>query len=246
MITELYTQLKEEDIFKGMGEDEIKRLEDEEKARKEAEQAEWSRRHEEERRLENERKRVIATKLQGVLRSLGFDKEEYFPEDSYRPMVSAKNQDGEDIFMEAQGNRVTVHGSFPKAADGSYVTAYDENHQRVNGPTISFSLNRTPEAMKREIERRFLPPYREALELVRKRVAETDSYSSLTKRNMEILKGSEVTQREISNGSIDTYNLFPGETYGDIRVSGNNIELKLRSLTIDQAKAALAALGIER
>lgn len=74
-------------------------------------------------------------------------------------------------------DRITVSGSYPRCADGDYLTP--SSH-----PSISVRVDRGPAVMARDIQRRLLSDYRVVLAEVLARKAESDSFADIWHRNM--------------------------------------------------------------
>ena len=193
------------------------------------------------------------------------------PESKYDARVNMSNAAGEDIhvyFSAGYGDkRIKVSGNYPRNADGSYPgTVYATTEERgshdkpgtgipgldigqygeIAHPTITISPDKTPEIIARDIERRFLPAYREYLRRVQARVNDHNEYEAKTAAALAALKGAALTEYEAKERKFNMDGRkVKGQDYtphANIQASREDITLEIRNLSIDQAARILAVI----
>ena len=137
-------------------------------------------------------------------------------------------------------DRVEVSGWFHIGKDGSFVEVRDENNVRVY-PTISASLARNPEAIAKDIAKRFLPAYLAAFDRARASVAAEESYETRTTNTLKCVADAagfnvpklgqydRELRREVSG--------MLGNILLSFRAYEQTVELKLDDLNVTQAEA---------
>jgi hypothetical protein len=138
-------------------------------------------------------------------------------------------------------SRIVVSGDWPRTAGGQLPKRYSEKL-----PSITVADSRSPQAIARDITRRFLPDYQAKLAEFRQRVADDNAYhkavADLSARMAKAL-GLEVTDMKTQReGQLRLYGALSGDAWGDIEVSRDSVTLKLHSLTPEKAEAILGLL----
>jgi hypothetical protein len=145
---------------------------------------------------------------------------------------------GEKIYF---GNRekvgtLHIYGEYPRDKRGQDCVPYSANR-----PSVNVSLSRSPEAIAKDIQRRFLPDYVALLETVRSRVEATNKHYDIVKANVELLaKAAKAKNYKPDAEGFSFYDDAKG--YGDIQVSANTATLKLLSVPIETARKILELL----
>jgi hypothetical protein len=142
--------------------------------------------------------------------------------------------------------KLSVSGSYHKEGLTDFVR-YNESR-----PSINISATRPAKALARDIERRFLTPYKVLITELRERKSKRDDYenrSLVNARELAAISGGKFqlnTKREYSDGPVtEQPTLRPGPLanfYGNVNVSGDGVSIELRNLTMDQARAVTRAL----
>ena len=179
--------------------------------------------------------------------------------------VNLHNDAGEDIhcnFSAGYGDkRIKVSGNYPRNADGTwpgtpYATSEERgSHDRglditqygeISAPGITISPDKTPEQIARDIEKRFLPAYREYKKRLQAVINAHDDYEAKTVAALAALKGAALTEYEIKERkvNIDGRKVKGQEytPYANVRASREDITLEIRNLNPDQARRILAII----
>jgi len=153
------------------------------------------------------------------------------------------------VRVETYGSRkgrIEVHGNFHIGRNREFIDVREWNHQtseRCKLPEISVAGNRGPQAIAKEIKRRFLPEY---LPLLQKAIEKRDaanSYEDKCRQNLTVL-AKIVNARVPEERDRTTTSFYHNDkAYGDIQVSGDSVTLKLSSLTMEQAKQILTLIS---
>jgi hypothetical protein len=144
-----------------------------------------------------------------------------------------------------EGERISVSGWYPTSERGEVI---DRLYPTV-GPSIAIcdaepcakiAVSRGAATIAKEINRRFLPKYREILALVVERKAYLDKYEAAQANSFERLATAfgtrRITEQERKNHKFSLSHLISGlDMYGDASVSNVTAELHLRSVPIDLA-----------
>lgn len=183
---------------------------------------------------------AVQKKLRQVAKTMGFESVTPKNGEEWGTDVRAKNKDGEEFWVRrgtygSNKGKAHVFGIYPSGPSGS-VSIYG-----IERPSINVSLERTVEAIAKDIERRFLPDYREYLGKVRERVKSDTDYRSLTESNFEKVMGRKRNDNE-KNGSGAGWLGSEFDCSGEVQVNGDSVTMTLRSVTPDQAAAILAIL----
>jgi hypothetical protein len=141
----------------------------------------------------------------------------------------SSSREAEKLYIDA--------GTWPKArtvAEGS--TTISPYQIGEAAPGIHVSRNRGPEIIAREITRRFLPEYTRIWEKAKARAESEDSRVDATVATYRALcagLGIEAKEQPNYRGAyeISLYGL-PGGIYGDISISADTAELRIRSTPV--------------
>jgi hypothetical protein len=222
------------------------------------------------REIEHARTAEIRAKIVAAAAVLKFTAEAPDPDCKYDCRVHIRNAAGEEIYLYTIAYdkwRVKVSGNYPRNADGSWPGAvYATNEERgthdvpgtgipgldiaqygeISSPSITISPDKTPEVIARDIERRFLPAYREYLRRLMVVINAHNDYEMITAASLETLKGAALTEYEIKDRKFNMDGRkVKGQDYtpcANVRASREDITLEIRSLTIDQARRILAVI----
>ena len=230
-----------EDIFKPAGPEELaQRTKD--KERMDAEQAERERLEREHEKAEG---RAVAKKkslkIQKISKLLGFPKvKEDINDWSYSVNVTGTNSIGDSIHISFRDGRFNISGDYPRSRDNRWIAhVQDENGQEIFSPAISVSPEKTVEQVVAEVNRRFMPYFTRRLSLVKQTIEKENSYEDLTLKNLQDIKGSPLTDWEKREKKIQPYS---DNYYGDIIAGGDDINLRVSHINVDQAKRILAII----
>ena len=133
-------------------------------------------------------------------------------------------------------NKITVTPSFQRDNQGNYINPYDYNENHLS---ISFSFDKKLELMKKDIEKRFIPTFKELEKRFFEQLNNSNSYHDNTLKNMKELKEQEITEDEIKTHALSIKN----DNISSITVSGNSVTINLYSLAVEQAKKVIKALS---
>lgn len=136
------------------------------------------------------------------------------------------------------GCKVIVMGTYPQHHDGGHVAVY-ENGREVKDPRIGCSPARGPEAIARDIQRRFLPAYREHLA---KAKAEVHRQTEYHKRTVSAAGRLAAAVGVADKGDGQEFSFYGGDThvYGRVRASGDGTaKLDLSNIPLDVAERIL-------
>lgn len=146
--------------------------------------------------------------------------------------------------------KVNISGSMNVGEGNKYVEVYenvkrnDYTHwERVSAGSISVTIARGPEVIAKEIKRRLLPEYLRILALANAQVEKDRQYKATKLFNLErMAKAAGVTLLKPDKDYIDrreSFSIRYGELYGDVQAGEKDVEIKLHSLTLEQAEALL-------
>jgi len=156
----------------------------------------------------------------------------YFYPDNIRIIAKDKNKN-EISFSMGYNNKGKV--------DLSPIIKRDKEEKLlyVNSFSISFSLEKDLQKIKKDIEKRFYPKWQEVLKEEKEKLQNNNQYIDTTLKNLEELKGEKLTEEEKRSKTI--YHL--NDNISNIRVSENSVYLDLYSLPIEKAKKVIEALN---
>jgi hypothetical protein len=141
----------------------------------------------------------------------------------------------------SQKGKVTIHGNFHIGHSGNKFV--DIREFGTGGyfalPSISVTIARGPEAIAKEIKRRFLPEY---LPLLAKAIVKRDSreaYENQTRANL--LRLAAIVNQSIKDLREDTdrVTVYKDKFYGEIQCSDTKATLTIHDLSIEGAEQIL-------
>jgi len=136
-------------------------------------------------------------------------------------------------FREA--DRAVVRGNLPKANDGK-TRPYGES-----GPTITVGVNRSGEAVAKDIQRRLMPDYDKVWAKGMQWVMEANAFDAAQETNVKMLAG--ILGAEVrKNGEF--YRYTKQYTVSG-RVGDKEASLDIHNIPLDKAKAILQVLAQE-
>jgi hypothetical protein len=193
----------------------------------------YEERRDRERREEIERKEKTTTLILGVLKILKFTPVEKEKDDlSYHVYLDGENGQ-ESIHLYSGGyqmkERIRISGNFPRTERGESVELYRYGEKRHE---ITVSITKTPEQIARDIQRRFLPRYRELLGGVVERVNKTNQYARTCAQNLLAIKGEPLTETEARERAWR----FSGSVFGEVWVGNESARIEIHSLPIEVAR----------
>jgi hypothetical protein len=146
-------------------------------------------------------------------------------------------------------DRISICYSRPRSSDGTYVTVWQADARgfdgKVEDPCITVALDKNPDAISKDIERRLLPDAISLDRMVRERIAQEDAFRS--KKNDLITKVANLCKAPVQKLNPVEFksmiNVFTGIKdhhgkvgYGDARINAeDSIDLDLKSLKPDLA-----------
>jgi hypothetical protein len=171
------------------------------------------------------------------------------PPDGRTPHLAGP--DGMAIFIGSarDRNKLHIHGAWPM--DGHRCMSPRSwgavSHAEDSDISINVSAERGPEAIAREIVRRFLGPYRNLYRKCRERQAEHEAYQNRAhKTACAIASAAGLAAPELGDDKSQ-YTLHIGNVttrgwYGDARTNADSVDLHLRSITPAMAARILGLL----
>jgi len=189
-----------------------------------------------ERREEEERNEKTRTLILAVCKILKFTPVEK-KDDSWHYVYMDAKKGEESIHFSSGGyqmkDRIRISGSFPRTEKGESVDPYRYGEKRHE---ITVSLAKTPQQIARDIERRFLPRYRELFGGVVERVNKSNQYARTCAKNLEAIKGKPLTEYEMKERTWR----FSGSVLGEVWVDNESARVELHSVPIETAKKIMA------
>lgn len=152
--------------------------------------------------------------------------------------VSIKHHvDGREIFFRLDGGKIEISGIY-NYGDSRFGISFPRD---IENPSIKVSMSRGAEAIVREMDRRFFPPYQYAVAKIEEMVKNySDSYNKKDKmlEGMAGLLGSHLTEYSRRNYTITS----SGESKPRIeaKVSSFGIDLTLDSISLELAEKIIA------
>lgn len=159
-------------------------------------------------------------------------------------VVEMLHPEGFKLFFNAGWSggydKISIGSSWPLDEDRRQVTSsYDASIPRIN-----VSVTRTPKAIAREVERRFLPEWRPLWEASMARLDSSRKHEDETKSNAaELAEIAGVDPSEVDkNGRFSLYHssIFP-ESISEVKVSGDSVTLEIYC-DVDNARDILRTL----
>lgn len=167
-------------------------------------------------------------------------------EDTYSFRCSLKSGDASIYlttgFYGQAWDKLHVSGDYPRGVKGEYVHVYGVY---TNDSPINVSMNKTPERIASDIQKRFIPSYVERLKLVLERINEDKKYNDTTNWLLASLKAllskEPLTDHEKDRKSFSEY---LGENCSGLRVEGK-VSRKIADITISNLNKEQAHKLIE-
>ena len=149
-----------------------------------------------------------------------------------------------DLHVAYPYGRVAISGGISHLRDARGETPH---YRSEDNPKITASLDKTPEQIARDIERRVLLGYRALLAEVLNRVAESNAHLSATAATAAKVAKAIGLDEPGDSGLVDFYRsaAFP-ENSSSAKCSGDSVTLNLLDLTVDEACAVLSELKTRR
>lgn len=146
--------------------------------------------------------------------------------------------------------RLSISGYLHIGKKGSYVEVYERGEDGTGwykvspAPSISVAIARGCAAIAKDIAKRFLPEYLRVFALAQTKVQSDADYEATIAANLQRLANvAKVTVREAGQKS---FSFSTGESqYHTVAVSANDADLKLDSLTFEQAEHIIRYLRTE-
>ena len=157
----------------------------------------------------------------------------------YLQLESSKGYDLND--------RILVTGHMHIGKNGSYVEVYEDRRgengtrwERVSAPRITVAVSKNPEAIAKDIAKRFLPEYLRVFALAEDKLAKDAAYECRIVTNLERLAecaGVPVAPQNYRGEVNNQFTMRIGERqYHSVSVTDHDADLKLDSLTFEQAE----------
>lgn len=139
------------------------------------------------------------------------------------------------VRCEKRIGKFSFSGVFPSNVKNEVF--FPRTYDKSAYTTISCDCDRTPAAIAKDVQRRFLPAFVNELAVQNQRVADSNFYHATTEKNTarmhEVSGGKRYDRNEISLSSERS------DIYGRVKVSGDSISIDLNSLSPAQAEAVL-------
>lgn len=173
-------------------------------------------------------------------------------EDTYS--VYLRNAGKARIYLQFDGyghekpTRLSISGHLNIGKNNQYVEVYEMGADgtgwyKASVPSITVTCAKNPEAIAKDIMRRFLPEYVRVLALAEDKLAKDTAYEAKIAANLLRLAdvaGVEINSTEHLNGRGEVrkdFTLCIGESqYHKVNVTDHDADLKLDSLTFEQAE----------
>lgn len=178
----------------------------------------------------------------------------HVPENGHRPHLAGP--DGMKIFISTgqENGKLHVHGSWPNRDGDAYMSPRSWGAVPYNAGSGECSINvgeeRGPEAIARDIQRRFLPTYTATYAACLQKKAEHDEYrDKLYQQALLIAKAAGLPRPERLDSNSD-YRLHLDTAkhgcYGDVTVYNDSMNLKLSGVSVKKTERILAILRERR
>jgi len=172
-------------------------------------------------------------------------------EDTYS--VYLRNAGDARIYVQFDGynepTRLIVSGHMHIDKNGSYVEVYEKGADgtgwnRVYSPSITVAIKRGPEAIAKDIAKRFLPEYLRVFALAKAKVAEDNAYEAAIAANLQRLAEAtgESVPESLSCSHSKNFTWRLGGNYHTVTASAKDCSLKLDNLTLEQAEQIISIL----
>jgi hypothetical protein len=142
-------------------------------------------------------------------------------------------------------DRVSVSGHMHIGKNGSYVEVYDRGADgtgwnRVSAPSITVASSKNPEAIAKDIAKRFLPEYLRVFALAQAKVQADADYDAAITANLQRLAkvaGETLPSTQQRYGQVNSsFHFRVGQRYYDVTASAKDCSMKMISLSIEQCE----------
>lgn len=153
---------------------------------------------------------------------------------------------GQRFMVYVSAKRLVVTALWPRDVKGTSYnpSSYDLSSGRFTGaPDITVSLDKTPDKVAKEIERRFLGTFIVAYAEQTARASEADAYQSRRTSAIQRL-AAEAGGKVRGDGDSATVDFSMGKAgyVARLQVNGDTVQFELRSVPVDKAIAILNLL----
>lgn len=162
--------------------------------------------------------------------------------------VYLRNAGKARIYLQFDGynepTRLSISGILNIGKNNQYVEVYERGADgtgwnRVNAPSITVAIARGPEAIAKDIAKRFLPEYLRVFQLAVDKVQADTDYDAAITANLQRLAsvaGEKLPSEQNYRGEVNkNFTLHIGNNYYTVTASAKDCSLKLDNLTIEQA-----------
>jgi hypothetical protein len=141
-------------------------------------------------------------------------------------------------------SRIVVSGEYPRGTDRQIPTRHNETL-----PEITISASRSPEALAKDIVRRFIPDY----------IKLWDDFQNRVKADLDYHQGQDATLERLAVAGgvkVESIKCFAdrngrgrisgglfGGVWGEVEAYPDSVTLKLHSLSVEQAEKIIALLA---
>ena len=171
--------------------------------------------------------------------------------------VHLRNAGKARIYIQFDGfnepKRLTVSGYQHIGKNNSYVEVYDRGADgtgwtKASVPSITVAISRGPEAIAKDIAKRFLPEYLRVFALVEEKVAADSAYEAKIAANLQRLADVAGVHFHSEDGlnyrgeQRKSFSWKVGTAYHEVKVNDHEADLKLNDLTFEQAEKIITLL----
>ena len=182
-------------------------------------------------------KQEAAIKIKATMKLLGMTKIEHDPR-GWGVYIDGANNSGTEISMRLDADRIIVYGYYPTARGESHTSdVYNDRGAKLIKPKISISAMKTPDQMAKDIQRRFMPQYKEYFAAAKLQADKWDKYEDDSIAALEAIKGSKLDRYEARDKKIsidipDTDSEY--SSYGHFKANGTSLEFEIHGITAEQ------------
>ncbi len=164
------------------------------------------------------------------------------PPDEDWDWASLKNSNGWEITLTGSHNgaSIEVSGVYPRSVDRNWVLYSGETAKKIN-----VSATRSPRAIAKDIQRRFIPNYEAVYNLCIDRIAIAKANDEKVAANVAALAQVLGEKHRRGNNTIRWSNGYANSPYywADFVVNADSVSIKLSSLPLDKALAIAKTLA---
>lgn len=217
----------------------------------------YKKRREEEKALARE----VHERIKAACVMLGYTPEKEEDPEPWRTL--AHKAGAPDLFFRCSGRdkRIEARGSYPRSADNTYsgtlyftceerdaieagtftgpLAKYVGEYGKIEQPGITLDRSKSPEQIKKDVERRLLPAVNAYHERVTAWIAAHDDYNITSAATIETIKAAPLTEGEARDHKYTEYTeAKDGRDYG-IRISAKAskgfADIEIHNLTAEEA-----------